>query len=127
MDWRSPRQGRGADPRVLEVLGADAVGAEHTFFAHTPGPEEVRGAHFPFHDDLPTWAMDGDADLCVTSTRKMGGGLGQASVFHPQGERVTAEVLKLREDLLGTTSPPRCCSRHSTAGAARWSSTERNC
>jgi arginine/lysine/ornithine decarboxylase len=66
--------------------------------------DEAWGAHFPFHDALPTWAMDGDADLCVTSTHKMGGGLEQASVFHLQGERVTAEVLKLREDLLGTTS-----------------------
>ncbi|MEU4674826.1 ornithine decarboxylase [Amycolatopsis sp. NPDC023774] len=232
------KQGRGADPRVLHLLGrdafasdlltlnglddrrmsrgvladaqelmADAVGAEHTFFstcgsslsvksamlavagpgerllvsrnahksvvaglvisgvhpvwvrprydaerhlAHPPGPEEVRtalagspeakgmllitptdygtcadirgvarechaagkplivdeawGAHYPFHDDLPTWAMDGDADLCVTSTHKMGGGLEQASVFHLQGHRVSPDVLKAREDLLGTTS-----------------------
>jgi arginine/lysine/ornithine decarboxylase len=232
------KQGRGADPRVMDVLGADtfaadlimlnglddrrmsrgivaqaqqlmadAVGAEHTFFstcgsslsvksamlsvagphekllvsrnahksviagliisgvypvwvrpryddelhvAHPPGPEEVReafaehpdakgmllitptdygtcadirgvaqvchdagrplivdeawGAHFPFHDDLPAWAMDGDADLCVTSTHKMGGGLEQASVFHLQGDRVATDVLKAREELLGTTS-----------------------
>jgi arginine/lysine/ornithine decarboxylase len=66
--------------------------------------DEAWGAHFPFHDDLPTWAMDGGADLCVTSTHKMGGGLEQASVFHLQGGRVTADVLKAREDLLGTTS-----------------------
>ncbi|WP_158895204.1 aminotransferase class I/II-fold pyridoxal phosphate-dependent enzyme [Amycolatopsis anabasis] len=232
------KQGRGADPRVVELLGeaafaadlltlnglddrrlsrgvlteaqglmADAVGAEHTFFstcgsslsvksamlavagpherilvsrnahksviagliisgvcpiwvrprydpelflAHPPGPEEVRaalaeapeakgmllitptdygtcadirkvaeichqndrplivdeawGAHFPFHDKLPTWAMDAGADLCVTSTHKMGGGLEQASVFHLQGDRVPADVLKARADLLGTTS-----------------------
>jgi arginine decarboxylase len=61
-------------------------------------------SHFPFHDDLPIWAMDGGADLCVTSTHKMGGGMEQASVFHVQGDRVTADVLKAREDLLGTTS-----------------------
>ncbi|MEU3270895.1 ornithine decarboxylase [Saccharomonospora sp. NPDC006951] len=66
--------------------------------------DEAWGAHFPFHPDLPTWAMDGGADLCVTSTHKMGGGLEQASVFHLQGERVAPDVLRLREDLLGTTS-----------------------
>jgi arginine/lysine/ornithine decarboxylase len=34
----------------------------------------------------------------------MGGGLEQASVFHLQGDLVAADVLKSREDLLGTTS-----------------------
>ena len=45
--------------------------------------DKAWGAHLPFHPDLPTWAMDADADadLCVTS------------------------VLKVRADLLGTTSP----------------------
>ncbi|WP_455551118.1 aminotransferase class I/II-fold pyridoxal phosphate-dependent enzyme [Amycolatopsis azurea] len=66
--------------------------------------DEAWGAHYPFHDDLPTWAMDGEADLCVTSTHKMGGGLEQASVFHLRGDRVSVDVLKAREDLLGTTS-----------------------
>ncbi|EME58560.1 Arginine/lysine/ornithine decarboxylase [Amycolatopsis decaplanina DSM 44594] len=66
--------------------------------------DEAWGAHYPFHDDLPTWAMDGEADLCVTSTHKMGGGLEQASVFHLRGDRVSPDVLKAREDLLGTTS-----------------------
>jgi arginine/lysine/ornithine decarboxylase len=66
--------------------------------------DEAWGAHYPFHDDLPTWAMDGDADLCVTSTHKMGGGFEQASVFHLQGDLVSPDVLKAREDLLGTTS-----------------------
>ncbi|MFI7120785.1 aminotransferase class I/II-fold pyridoxal phosphate-dependent enzyme [Amycolatopsis sp. NPDC049868] len=66
--------------------------------------DEAWGAHYPFHDDLPTWAMDGEADLCVTSTHKMGGGLEQASVFHLRGDRVSPDLLKAREDLLGTTS-----------------------
>ncbi|MEU9107377.1 ornithine decarboxylase [Streptomyces xanthophaeus] len=67
--------------------------------------DEAWGAHLPFHPDLPTWAMDAGADVCVTSVHKMGSGLEQSSVFHVQGDLVKPEVLKSREDLLGTTSP----------------------
>ncbi|EPD64092.1 aminotransferase class I/II-fold pyridoxal phosphate-dependent enzyme [Streptomyces sp. HGB0020] len=63
------------------------------------------GAHLPFHPDLPTWAMDAGADICVTSIHKMGSGLEQGSVFHRRGELVPVDVLKTRADLLGTTSP----------------------
>ncbi|KMO93475.1 aminotransferase class I/II-fold pyridoxal phosphate-dependent enzyme [Streptomyces roseus] len=67
--------------------------------------DEAWGAHLPFHPGLPTWAMDAGADVCVTSVHKMGSGLEQSSVFHLQGDLVKPEVLKSREDLLGTTSP----------------------
>ncbi|WP_309237728.1 ornithine decarboxylase [Streptomyces albidus (ex Kaewkla and Franco 2022)] len=67
--------------------------------------DEAWGAHLPFHPELPSWAMDAGADVCVTSVHKMGAGLEQGSVFHQQGNRVDPAVLKLREDLLGTTSP----------------------
>ncbi|MFH8840570.1 aminotransferase class I/II-fold pyridoxal phosphate-dependent enzyme [Streptomyces sp. NPDC017868] len=67
--------------------------------------DEAWGAHLPFHPELPTWAMDAGADVCVTSVHKMGSGLEQSSVFHLQGDLVAPEVLKGREDLLGTTSP----------------------
>lgn len=63
------------------------------------------GAHLPFHPELPTWAMDAGADVCVTSVHKMGSGLEQSSVFHLQGDLVTAQTLASRADLLGTTSP----------------------
>jgi arginine/lysine/ornithine decarboxylase len=66
--------------------------------------DEAWGAHLPFHPELPAWGMDADADLVVTSVHKMGGAIEQSSVFHLQGERVSPEVLKQREDLLGTTS-----------------------
>ncbi|MER6571258.1 aminotransferase class I/II-fold pyridoxal phosphate-dependent enzyme [Streptomyces sp. NPDC001093] len=66
--------------------------------------DEAWGAHLPFHPDLPAWGMDADADLVVTSVHKMGGAIEQSSVFHLQHERVAHEVLKQREDLLGTTS-----------------------
>ena len=66
--------------------------------------DEAWGAHLPFHPDLPPWAMDANADLCVTSVHKMGSAVEQSSVFHLQGDRVDPTVLKPREDLLGTTS-----------------------
>ncbi|GGW71048.1 ornithine decarboxylase [Streptomyces lucensis JCM 4490] len=66
--------------------------------------DEAWGAHLPFHPDLPTWGMDADADLVVTSVHKMGGALEQSSVFHLQHDRISPDVLKQREDLLGTTS-----------------------
>ena len=67
--------------------------------------DEAWGAHLPFHPDLPTWAMDAGADVCVTSVHKMGSGLEQGSVFHLQGDRIAAQTLKTRADLLATTSP----------------------
>ncbi|MGX1676394.1 aminotransferase class I/II-fold pyridoxal phosphate-dependent enzyme [Streptomyces sp. NPDC055400] len=67
--------------------------------------DEAWGAHLPFHPELPTWAMDAGADVCVTSVHKMGSGLEQGSVFHLQGDLITAQTLASRADLLGTTSP----------------------
>ncbi len=66
--------------------------------------DEARGAHLPFHPDLPTWAMDAGADMCVTSVHKMGAGLEQSSVFHIRGDRIDPGLLKARSDLLNTTS-----------------------
>ncbi|MGW6738108.1 aminotransferase class I/II-fold pyridoxal phosphate-dependent enzyme [Streptomyces sp. NPDC055013] len=67
--------------------------------------DEAWGAHLPFHDSLPTWAMDAGADICVTSIHKMGSGLEQGSVFHLQGNLIDPAELASRADLLGTTSP----------------------
>ncbi|MEU6814639.1 ornithine decarboxylase [Streptomyces sp. NPDC046860] len=67
--------------------------------------DEAWGAHLPFHERLPTWAMDARADVCVTSVHKMGSGLEQGSVFHVQGDRIDPAELASRADLLGTTSP----------------------
>ncbi|MFB6613369.1 aminotransferase class I/II-fold pyridoxal phosphate-dependent enzyme [Streptomyces sp. NPDC056367] len=66
--------------------------------------DEAWGAHLPFHPALPAWGMDHEADLVVTSVHKMGAAIEQSSVFHLQYDRVSPEVLKQREDLLGTTS-----------------------
>ncbi|MFE9249808.1 aminotransferase class I/II-fold pyridoxal phosphate-dependent enzyme [Streptomyces sp. NPDC007088] len=67
--------------------------------------DEAWGAHLPFHPDLPSWAMDAGADVCVTSIHKMGSGLEQGSVFHLGGDLIDPAVLASRADLLGTTSP----------------------
>ncbi|MGI5466543.1 aminotransferase class I/II-fold pyridoxal phosphate-dependent enzyme [Streptomyces sp. CA-132043] len=67
--------------------------------------DEAWGAHLPFHPDLPSWAMDSGADVCVTSIHKMGSGLEQGSVFHLGGDLIDPALLKSRADLLGTTSP----------------------
>jgi arginine/lysine/ornithine decarboxylase len=67
--------------------------------------DEAWGAHLPFHERLPTWAMDAGADLCVVSIHKMGAGLEQGSVFHLQGDRVDPTFLAACADMLSTTSP----------------------
>src|ERR1700712_5773154 len=67
--------------------------------------DEAWGAHLPFHEDLPTWAMDAGADICVASAHKMGAGFEQGSVFHVQGDLVDPAHLSACADLLMTTSP----------------------
>jgi arginine/lysine/ornithine decarboxylase len=73
------RQGRGIDARVRKIMGSEpfrdeaaAVGAKHAFFStcgsslshicHERGKplivDEAWGAHLPFNDQLPAWAMD---------------------------------------------------------------------
>ncbi len=67
--------------------------------------DEAWGAHLPFHDALPTWAMDAGADVCVVSVHKMGAGFEQGSVFHVQGDLVDPSHIAACADLLMTTSP----------------------
>ncbi|MEV0684980.1 ornithine decarboxylase [Nocardia sp. NPDC050378] len=67
--------------------------------------DEAWGAHLPFHPELPTWAMDVGADVCVVSVHKMGMGFEQGSVFHLQGDLVDPGRLRRCADLLMTTSP----------------------
>ncbi len=67
--------------------------------------DEAWGAHLPFHPDLPTWAMNAGADVCVVSVHKMGAGFEQGSVFHVQGDLIDFPHLSACADLLMTTSP----------------------
>ena len=66
--------------------------------------DEAWGAHLPFHERLPTWAMNASADVCVVSIHKMGAGLEQGSVFHLQGDLIDAPHLSACADMLSTTS-----------------------
>jgi arginine decarboxylase len=67
--------------------------------------DEAWGAHFPFHPDLPTAAVKAGADLVVQSMHKAGGGLCESSVILLGGDRVDPVDLRLRLDLMTTTSP----------------------
>ena len=67
--------------------------------------DEAWGAHLPFHEGLPTWAMDAGADICVVSVHKMGSGFEQGSVLHSQGDLIDFPHLSACADLLMTTSP----------------------
>jgi arginine decarboxylase len=67
--------------------------------------DEAWGAHLPFHPDLPTWAMNAGADVCLVSVHKMGAGFEQGSVFHVQGDLVDPAHISACADLLMTTSP----------------------
>ncbi|WP_285904718.1 aminotransferase class I/II-fold pyridoxal phosphate-dependent enzyme [Paractinoplanes hotanensis] len=89
--------GTGADVRSIARL------------AHRHGVpllvDEAWGAHFPFHPDLPTSAIHAGADLVVQSLHKADGGLCQASMILLCGDLVDPVDLRLRLDLLTTTSP----------------------
>ncbi|GAA0513048.1 ornithine decarboxylase [Paractinoplanes deccanensis] len=67
--------------------------------------DEAWGAHFPFHPDLPTAAIQAGADIVIQSLHKADGGLSQASVIQLCGDRVNPVDLRLRLDLITTTSP----------------------
>jgi len=67
--------------------------------------DEAWGAHFPFHPDLPTAAIQGGADIAVQSLHKADGGLCQASQILVGGDLIDPVDLRLRLDLITTTSP----------------------
>jgi arginine/lysine/ornithine decarboxylase len=67
--------------------------------------DEAWGAHFPFHPGMPTAAIQGGADLVVQSLHKADGGLCQASMILVGGDLVDPVDLRLRLDLITTTSP----------------------
>jgi arginine decarboxylase len=67
--------------------------------------DEAHGAHFAFHSDLPTSALESGADLVVQSTHKLLSALTQASMLHLQGSRIEpARVSKVLQ-MLQSSSP----------------------
>ena len=67
--------------------------------------DEAWGAHFGFHPDPPTAAVQAGADLAVQSIHKADGGLSQSSMILVGGDLVDLVDLRLRLDLITTTSP----------------------
>jgi arginine decarboxylase len=67
--------------------------------------DEAWGAHFPFHPGLPTAAIQAGADIAVQSLHKADGGLCQASMILLGGDLIDPVDLRLRLDLITTTSP----------------------
>src|SRR3954453_12013035 len=68
--------------------------------------DEAWGGHFGFHPDPPTAAVQAGADLAVQSLHKADGGLSQASmILVGSGDLVDTVELRLRLDLITTTSP----------------------
>lgn len=67
--------------------------------------DEAHGAHFRFHSDLPSAALDAGADVAIQSTHKVLGALTQASMLHLKGDRIDPHRLDLAIHTLQSTSP----------------------
>jgi arginine/lysine/ornithine decarboxylase len=88
--------------------GADVAGIAE--LAHQRGiplfVDEAWGGHFGFHPAPPTAAVQAGADIAVQSLHKADGGLCQSSIILVgHGDLVDTVDLKLRLDLITTTSP----------------------
>jgi arginine/lysine/ornithine decarboxylase len=67
--------------------------------------DEAHGAHFRFHPDLPTPALEAGADLVMQSTHKVLSSLTQSSMLHLRGDRIEANRLDRSLQILQSTSP----------------------
>ncbi|MEH1812416.1 MAG: aminotransferase class I/II-fold pyridoxal phosphate-dependent enzyme [Nostoc sp.] len=67
--------------------------------------DEAHGAHFAFHPELPTPALDAGADLTVQSTHKVLGAMTQASMLHVRGNRIDCDRISKALQLVQSTSP----------------------
>ncbi len=67
--------------------------------------DEAHGAHFAFHAELPTPALEAGADLVVQSTHKLLTALTQSSMLHLQGPRINAERISKLLQMLQSSSP----------------------
>lgn len=93
-------------PTYYGVCGdVDAI-AQVTHSHHLPLiVDEAHGAHFAFHPDLPTPALQAGADLVVQSTHKTLSALTQAAMLHLQGSRIDRDRLDRSLQLVQSTSP----------------------
>ncbi len=68
--------------------------------------DEAHGAHFAFHPDFPTPALQAGADLSTQSIHKTLGALTQASMLHLKaGSRINQARLTKSLELVQSTSP----------------------
>jgi arginine/lysine/ornithine decarboxylase len=67
--------------------------------------DEAHGAHFRFHDTLPSTAIEQGADLAVQSTHKVLCSLTQSSMLHMAGDLVDVDKVSQCLQLLQSSSP----------------------
>lgn len=67
--------------------------------------DEAHGAHFKFHPDLPTTALEAGADIAVQSTHKVLTSMTQASMLHVGSRKVDRDRLALSLQTLQSSSP----------------------
>lgn len=67
--------------------------------------DEAHGAHFAFHPDLPTPALQVGADLTVQSIHKTLAALTQAAMLHVQGDRIDRNRLRKALQIVQSSSP----------------------
>jgi arginine decarboxylase len=68
--------------------------------------DEAWGSHLYFHDRLPPGALEGGADLVLSSTHKIVGSLTQSAILHlGDGGRVDEDVIDRSVTLVESTSP----------------------
>ncbi|KAJ1292721.1 hypothetical protein BS78_01G011900 [Paspalum vaginatum] len=67
--------------------------------------DEAHGAHFRFHDSLPSTAVEQGADLAVQSTHKVLCSLTQSSMLHMAGDLVDVDKISQCLQLLQSSSP----------------------
>ncbi|RRT57103.1 hypothetical protein B296_00047463 [Ensete ventricosum] len=67
--------------------------------------DEAHGAHFRFHPNFPSTALEQGADLAVQSTHKVLSSLTQSSMLHMSGNLIDAERIKKCLQMLQSSSP----------------------
>ena len=66
--------------------------------------DEAHGAHFPFHEQMPTSAMAAGADMSCLSIHKTGGALTQSSALIVNAKRINPANVKRVVNILQSTS-----------------------
>ncbi|WOL20674.1 hypothetical protein Cni_G29479 [Canna indica] len=83
--------------------------SEITELCHSRGipviVDEAHGAHFGFHPNFPSTALEQGADLAVQSTHKVLSSLTQSSMLHISGDLINRERISKCLQMLQSSSP----------------------